>query len=73
MTKLFYIGCNNCFANVNSAEDIDYKCMLCNKNVTSSIRLAVSMDIFDSTGIVTGGAIEMVAEQILQATTNSLQ
>ncbi|KAG9140961.1 hypothetical protein Leryth_025968, partial [Lithospermum erythrorhizon] len=47
--------------------------MLCNKNVTSSIRLAVSMDIFDSTGIVTGGAIEMVAEQILQATTNSLQ
>ncbi|GAA0170774.1 hypothetical protein LIER_24962 [Lithospermum erythrorhizon] len=46
--------------------------MLCNKNVTSSIRLVVSMDIFDSTGRVTDGTIEMIAEQILQTTTTGL-
>ncbi|KAG9136193.1 hypothetical protein Leryth_003796 [Lithospermum erythrorhizon] len=34
--------------------------------------LVVSMDVFDSTGRVTAGAIELVAEEILQTTTADL-
>ncbi|KAG9156418.1 hypothetical protein Leryth_022839 [Lithospermum erythrorhizon] len=37
-----------------------------------SRRLVVSMDVFDSTGRVTAGAIELVAEEILQTTTADL-
>ncbi|KAG9148757.1 hypothetical protein Leryth_013433 [Lithospermum erythrorhizon] len=70
--KLYYIGCNSCFAKVNSSAGIDYTCMLCLKNVTSSMRLVVAVDVFDGTGRVIAGAIEFVVEQILKTTTAQL-
>ncbi|KAG9159653.1 hypothetical protein Leryth_013625 [Lithospermum erythrorhizon] len=41
-------------------------------SITMSRRLVVSMDVFDSTGRVTAGAIKLVAEEILQTTTADL-
>ncbi|GAA0164866.1 hypothetical protein LIER_20407 [Lithospermum erythrorhizon] len=70
--KLYYVGCNNCFAEVTSKAGIGYTCMLCTKNVTSSIRLIVAVDVFDDTRRVTAGAIELVAQQILKMTTAEL-
>ncbi|GAA0186974.1 hypothetical protein LIER_34262 [Lithospermum erythrorhizon] len=51
---------------------VEYRCLLCNKNVVASIRPRVSMDVYDHSGRMTVEAIESVAEQILQCTPTKL-
>ncbi|GAA0139170.1 hypothetical protein LIER_00773 [Lithospermum erythrorhizon] len=71
--SLYYIGCGNCFTKVNAEAGVEYHCLLCDKDVMSTIRPRVSVDAYDHSGRVTAGVIEMVAEQILNCTATQLK
>ncbi|KAL6568843.1 hypothetical protein OROHE_003584 [Orobanche hederae] len=71
--SLHYIGCSNCHTKVNAIADSKYPCQLCNKPAVASIRPCISIDVTDHTGRITVGAIDTVAEQILQCTAAQLE
>ncbi|KAG9150919.1 hypothetical protein Leryth_003049 [Lithospermum erythrorhizon] len=58
---------------VNAEAGVEYHCLLCDKDVMSTIRPRVSVDAYDHSGRVTAGVIEMVAEQILNCTATQLK